>query len=110
MSPARDESRATQPAAHSPQFPPRRQPRPARPRMRSPASRVSFHEADGVEILGPQYEIERKANSDREHEQAEEQPQAFASHLLPGAGAELRAGDTAYHQDQGEQRIHEMIC
>ena len=54
-------------------------------------------------------ELDGEADADREHQQAEQQPQMFAADLLAGAGAELRAGDAADHQDQRQHGVDQMI-
>ena len=59
--------------------------------------------------LGPDHELDREADADRENQKPEQQPQMFAADFLPGAGAELRAGDAADHQDQRQHGVDQMI-
>src|SRR3954454_11983828 len=80
-----------------------------RPRIVSAASWVSVQYADGIEIGRRQYEVERKPNADREHEQAQQKAEPFAAHFLPRARAELCAGHTTDHEEEGQQRINEVV-
>src|SRR5436190_21560311 len=64
---------------------------------------------DGEEIGRLDPKLEGETDADRQHEQAEQQPQMFAAYLLPRASAELCAGDAADHQVQRKYGVAQIV-
>ena len=66
-------------------------------------------QADRIEIVRLHHELEREAHADRQHQEAEQQPQPLAAHVLSGARAELRADHAADHEDQRQHRVDQVV-